>query len=332
MLLFLAGILEQLDLAAEHIAKREVHDSRFGLMLTDNALELVLHQIAKGKQRRLNLVSFTKKVYQHQSALDKAMGRSFDAKVGFARVEGGLSDAAAQTILAMHEFRNELYHIGLQHDAIFPELASFYFDVTARYLATYTPDGLWYSSDMVLPERSKKYFKGTFPFPVDVEDFGKACHRLVELNAFEPAALIRSLADHLDQLIEEQDTCISIVADGVYEKQRMTRDRAVVELQAWRLALSEEGLAFARERGFQGNLLQLASWLADHYSFRIKRDPIASWRKRAARLRAGGDPYRAFATYNSFMAETAEIREQLSSAASQVEEEIDRLVDQARGK
>ena len=47
MLVFLAGVLEQMDLALEHILKGGVHDTRFGLMLTDNALELILHQIAK---------------------------------------------------------------------------------------------------------------------------------------------------------------------------------------------------------------------------------------------------------------------------------------------
>jgi hypothetical protein len=35
MLLFLAAVLEQLDLALEHVSKRDVHNARFGLMLTD---------------------------------------------------------------------------------------------------------------------------------------------------------------------------------------------------------------------------------------------------------------------------------------------------------
>ena len=38
MFLFLAGVVEQLDLALEHINKGDVHNARFGLMLTDNAL------------------------------------------------------------------------------------------------------------------------------------------------------------------------------------------------------------------------------------------------------------------------------------------------------
>lgn len=75
MLLFLASVLEQLDLALEHIAKRDIHNARFGLMLTDNAIELVLHQIAKRKSSDLKEFSFRRENYPHQKALDNTNGR-----------------------------------------------------------------------------------------------------------------------------------------------------------------------------------------------------------------------------------------------------------------
>lgn len=46
MLIFLATVLDQMDLALEHIGKGSVHDARFALMLTDNAVELAIHQFA----------------------------------------------------------------------------------------------------------------------------------------------------------------------------------------------------------------------------------------------------------------------------------------------
>ena len=63
MLLFLATVLEQLDLALEHVSKRDVHNARFGLMLTDNAVELVLHQIAKDQAAELKVYSSLRKEY-----------------------------------------------------------------------------------------------------------------------------------------------------------------------------------------------------------------------------------------------------------------------------
>src|SRR5258708_2368266 len=77
MLLFLATILEQLDLALEHVLKRDIHNARFGLMLTDNALELVLHQMAKDKVNDLKSYPWRCDSLTHQAALDKALGRSF---------------------------------------------------------------------------------------------------------------------------------------------------------------------------------------------------------------------------------------------------------------
>ena len=89
MLLFLASVLEQLNLALEHIAKGNVNNARFGLMLTDNAVELVLHQIAKDKASYLKSFSFLREEYEHQDALNKALGRNFDTKLKFAKIEAG---------------------------------------------------------------------------------------------------------------------------------------------------------------------------------------------------------------------------------------------------
>lgn len=119
MLLFLASVIEQLDLALGQIGKSDVHNARFELMLTDNALELILHQIAKDKASELKMFSFKEKGYAHKAALDKALGRNFDAKVKFARIEKRLSDKLAQTITVLHDYRNEVYHVGLKHKIYF---------------------------------------------------------------------------------------------------------------------------------------------------------------------------------------------------------------------
>jgi hypothetical protein len=132
MLLFLASVLEQLDLALEQLSKGDIHYARFGLMLTDNAVELVLHQLAQDKSKDLKLYAWKREEYTHQKALDKALGRNFDAKVKFARIEGGLSEEAAQTITIMHGYRNEVYHVGLKHESILPALAPFYFGFIAQ--------------------------------------------------------------------------------------------------------------------------------------------------------------------------------------------------------
>ncbi|MBJ7402172.1 MAG: hypothetical protein JHD07_02275 [Bradyrhizobium sp.] len=332
MLLFLASVIEQLDLALEQISKGDVHYARFGMMLTDNAVELILHQIAKDKASNLKMYAWQKETYKHQTALDNALGRNFDAKVKFAKIAGGLSDEIAQTITTMHGYRNEVYHVGLKHEKLLPALAPFYFDVACGYLSSYRPKGLGWGSNQKLPERSKKYFKGDPFFSVGFDDFSNGCKVLREACNHDPRQTIASLADEINDVIEQQDVGIGIIARGVYEGQETTRDVAVLDTQAWRLAFSKEGRAFAAERGWNGNMHQFIEFLRSNYPHKFRSDPIESWRAQARRLRAGKNPHAALSTYQSFMASTQDLREAIDESAAAAEREIDMLIDRARGK
>jgi hypothetical protein len=331
MILFLASVLEQLDLALEHISKGDIHNARFGFMLTDNAVELVLHKIAKDQAYKLRN-SYQQEEYPHQAALDKALGRAFDAKVKFAKIEGHLSDRVAQTITILHGYRNEVYHVGLKHETILPSLSVFYFDVICAHLSRYKPYGLFWSSNQKLPERAKKYFHGDAMFPGDFDDFANGCEALRKACNHDPLHTTTALADEMDEVISQQDSCIHLIARGVYKGQETTRDRAVVNTQAWALAFSEEGKAFAFSHGWSGNVLQLVEWLADHYPHKFRCDPIPSWKAQAGRLRSNKNPHVVLSNYQSFMAATANIREALEESAAAAEAEIDRLIDSVRDR
>jgi hypothetical protein len=332
MLRFLATILEQLDLALEHVSKGDVHKARIGLMLTDNAVELVLHQIAKDTAAHLKSIAYKNEVYPHQAALEKAQGKSFDTKVRFARLEGNITEEASQTINIMHQFRNEVYHIGLQHEVILAVITAFYFAAACEYLGTFELRGFGWSSNQKLPERAQKYFHGDRFFPRRPEDFSNGRAELAKKCGHDPSHTISVLAGHMDTIIEEQDTCIDIVARGVYEGQQATRDEAVIGCQTWPLAFSEQGRAFAAKHGWSGNLLQLIDWLGKNYPIRFKADPVASWQKQAAKLRARKNPHAALAHYSSFITETADLRGAIEGSAAQAEAEVDQSVDEHRGR
>ncbi len=332
MLLFLATVLEQLDLALEHIAQRDIHNAHFGLMLTDNAVELVLHQIAKDKASKIKTYSFMHENYPYQIALDKALQRSFDAKVKFAKLEGNFGEDIARTVNIMHRFRNEVYHIGLQHESILANLALFYFDVACGCLSSYEPQGLGWASNQKLPERAKKYFHGDPFFPGSRGDFEQGCVKLAQACGHDADETISVLADHMDEVVYNQDVCIDIVANGVYEGQQTTRDKAVIDSQAWPLVFSEEGKSFAAKHGWTGSVFDCVNWLAENYPLKFRKDPIPSWQKQAKKLRAAKNPHAALAYYHSFMMQTARLREVLEESAGRAEAEIDAAIDRARGK
>jgi hypothetical protein len=332
MLLFLATILEQLDLSLEHISKGDVHNCRFSLMLTDNAVELILHKMAKDKSGYTNMFSHIRDKYPHKSALAKALGKSFEAKVKFAKLDGNLSDASARTFNVMHEYRNEIYHIGLQHEAILPALARFYLDTACTYMKGFKPNGLGWGSNQKMPERAKKYFKGQSYFPGSIEEFESACTGIATQSNHDISEFIAVLADDMDDVVSNQDTCIGIVAEGPYANSKTTRDLAVVGCQTWPLAFSEEGQKFGRENGYAGNRLHFPDWLAKNYPISFKTDPIPSWEQQAARLRKQTDAHVALDYYHSFMTTTTALRDAIYESAGAVEREIDHQIDIARGK
>ncbi|NKM36627.1 hypothetical protein [Rhizobium laguerreae] len=333
MLMFLASVLDQMDLALEHIGKGGIHDARFGLMLTDNAVELVLHQIAKDQQARFKAYPFLAEKYQHTRELEEAMGRSFEAKLRFARIEGQVSDEQARTIAIMHTFRNELYHLGLQYETIVQDLSLFYFSTACGFLAGFKIRGFSYMWGIELPERSQKYFtrRGDYS-PAEIDDFPKACRILDAACDHKKSTTIASLVDHMESVIRDCDICLDTIADGIYDNQRMTRDQATVECQAWPLAFTPEAREFAKKKGWQGKTtFEFVEWLRQNYPLKFTKDPIPGWRRQAKRLRSNGNPHTALANYQSFMTVTLPMRDSLMEAAGQVEAEIDRLIDASRG-
>jgi hypothetical protein len=333
MLMFLASVLEQMDVASEHIGKRDVHDARFGLLLTDNAIELVLHRIATAKAADMKAYRYVYQDYPHRAVLEEALGAQFEPKLRFAKLTSVVSDQEAETIAILHRYRNQVYHVGIQHEAILPDIASMYFDTVCGVLQRWNPGGFWWSSNHELPERARKYFTGkSVSFPGSLEDFADACRALVVACDHDAAATIHALADHADQ-VSDADVSLDIVAQGIYDNQRRSRDQAIREIQAWPLAFTDKGRKFAAARGWTGtNAIDLSDWLGREYPVRFRRDPIPSWRKRVEKLHQSKTAPLALPNYHSFMRATEEVRDALSETARQIDDQIDMLVDAARGK
>ena len=329
MLLFLANTLEQVDLALEHVVKGDENNARFGLMLTDNAVEITLHQIAVDKMNRLKQFTYLREQYEDIPALERALGQHFGSKVKFAKIEGKLSDDMAESISVLHNFRNEVYHRGIQHEPVLPTLAIFYFKIACNFLEAYSPPFLSWGSHLKLPERTEQYFTGDRMMPGSVEEFRSAYEMLGESVGYEPSMISENLADHMENIVEEQDSCIDVIATG--GPNRLTRDNAVIETQAWPLAFSEEGKRFAHTNGWDGgSVAEYVEWFATNYPLKFRRDPIPAWQKRIEAVRREGNPHKALKRYRSFMDQTAAIREMVYESTSQVEAYIDEQIERMR--
>ena len=329
MLSFLANTLEQLDLALEHVVKGDENNARFGLMLTDNAVEITLHQIAIDKMSRLKAFSYLREQYEDMSALQRALGQHFGSKIKFAKTEGKMSNDIADSITILHTFRNEVYHRGIQHEPILPTLAIFHFNIACRFIEAYDPPFLSWGSNLKLPERTQKYFSSNTMMLGSVEEFRTACKTLGGAVGYEPSMISKNLADHMERIVEEQDNCIDLIATG--GPRPLTRDEAVIETQAWPLAFSEKGKKFAFENGWNGgSVAGYVKWISEHYPLNFRRDPVPAWRKRVEGIRLEANPHWALKKYRSFMDQTATIRGKISESTSQVEAYIDEQIERMR--
>lgn len=329
MLGFLANNIDQLDLALEHISKSNVNDARFGLMLTDNVVEITLHQIATDKLNDLKSFGYMRKEYSHEAALQQALGRRFDRKLKFAKLEGKLSDEEAETISTLHAFRNEVYHVGIQHEPILPALSAHYFKLSCDFLGRYEPRFLGWSSGQRLPDRAEKYFKADAFMPGSIEAYQSACRTLRDEAEFDAATVIEMLSDHMDEIVENQDGYIDLIATG--GPRPASRDDVIVEGQAWSIAFSEEGKKFARENGCpEMTVFQFVEWIKDNYPLQHRSDPIPSWQERASSLRRETNPNQALKKYRSFIDQTAALRENIEEGAVQVDAYIDDQIDRMR--
>ena len=329
MLDFLANNVEQLDVALEHALLGDANNARFALMMTDNAVEITLHQTAVDAQMMSRLNWYRDEEYEHARELEAAFGNDFGAKVAFAGVLGRFNRETAETIRIGHRFRNEVYHLGVQYESVLPVVSRFYLEVACDVLAGYEPPFISYGSDTRLPPRALSHLGKVRHFDIEglKTRYRTACASLGARARVPPAEFANGLADHLAEVVEAQDMAIETIATGGPRK--MTREEAIMDAMAGSVAFSERGKGVAAKSGWTGGSVgEYVRWLAEHGKLPLRGDPVDGWRRRARSVREEGNRHMALKKYRSFTDQTAEVRRILDEAHAEVERYIDLQIQQ----
>lgn len=299
-------------------------------MLIDNVVELTLHSYARDKAGENEMWGRLGSPKHDPRVIEKALGQSFDAKVK-AGVKLGLIDhSVCESILYLHSFRNTAYHKGLRHEKILHSLVIFYFRNACRILKVYKPRWWSWGNSVKISHRAMKYL-GTYTFGKHVEAFEAAYGRLDEVAAAMEENLVGDLASDMMDTIESMDSAISFLASDGPEKK--SRDDVIIDSQAWPFAFTEEAKEFAAHNGCQENCVgPYVEWIAKHYDWAVKKDPIPSWRTRLKTLERGSNYHKALKRYCDFMRQTEDIRSRLTESAAQLDAHIQEQIDLARGK
>lgn len=300
--------IEQLDLALNHLKIGNAGNARYALMLIDNALELTIHHAAKDKEAEIAWKDIAGEQYAYKDDLQKALGSYFEEKLKFSIILGIVDKQDKDAIIRFHNFRNELYHVGLQHEIILPDLAKFYFSLVTNILSKFNPQSLSFSGLGGRPVgNAANYFSvSTIGFFPKISEFREAAISLKRQSDFSAHKLSHILADNAERMIDESDVGI----DQIAQKYNFTRDEAVSKLMAAKQAMSNDGRVFAEQKGFKyKNFWELIDWIEKNCDLPCRSDPIRAWRKRLNKIRSEIIPHKALEKYCSFVEQTSCLRE-----------------------
>ncbi|MDF3086378.1 hypothetical protein [Burkholderia sola] len=326
MIQFLADQLDQLDLALDQLALRDRNFDRFALMLIDNAVELTLHEHAQDIRRDAEMYPPDDGPRYDPKVVTAALGPFFDTKIKLARATALVTGELAETLQYLHGFRNSAYHRGARHDGILHALALFYARSACQLLSKYQPLFWSASSRDSIPYRAVKYL-GSVNSVSPMEAFKLAWQRLADVAAHHGDTLIGDLHADMTRTIALADEQVTFLAQHP-EPNGTPRDQVVIGSLLWPTAFADEGEKYAAAHGGPAPMTpEYLTWIADNYPWPVRKDPIPSWRRRAASLAAERNPHAALKKYCEFMKQTEALRAAIETSANQLDAHIQNMVD-----
>lgn len=229
--------IEQLDLAAHQLAEKNPSYARFGLILTDNVIELIIHRVCAHELAYDDMwMKLGKPQFTAEQRSD-ALGQRFDKKVKLCKSIGKISSEQSESILICHKYRNELYHSGLKYNDIIWDIAWFYHDVATELLGDVFPDRAWWSGAMVTPAVEKHAGNGGQKVLSEMKDVSESLrHSKPQRHRKLPEALAESAIKRTN---ETKESLAFLVAD---DPQSRLEAETIEELQFYDYIRSDDPL------------------------------------------------------------------------------------------
>lgn len=326
----LMAIVEQMDRAATELRSDHPISGRLALILVDNAVELMVHHFTWGQavwDDHNEPYGIAKLSHAQRAA---AKGQRFGDKLEIAKFLGALTEAERRFASLCHGYRNQVYHVGIRHDAIVRSLAAAYFELCCSVMPKMAPRGFGWSSLDKPTEVGRKYF-GDPPFGLmaDYEHLGPLLLKelpdvpgLPEALRAEAECVLEAMISNFEFLWgddPEQRSKAEVLRDAQYwwdyGKLLETNDAAVREGKPDQ---------FGKERWI---------WkiMPKDWAPKFERLPVKSWREQAERI-GGLTTFEALDRYEALRKRWNDIEDALRSAADGLDQAIQMQIDMARRK
>ena len=358
---YILTIVEQLDRAIGELAIDHPINNRLALILIDNATELILHRQCMGRleldKLNMNHLRMIETILEHGSQVTppeladdlrnrvltpkqrkSAKGKFLDDKLKVLEKVGDLSSSERRFIAIAHEYRGELYHVGLSHDDIIRAIAGCYFmlccDLFVR-MSNLGVMGVTISSDDVYSDVAKRYLPlrdGRLDL-FNVE-YGTLADKLRSGLPDGLPQLSETLAASANSAIEEAVESFDFL---ISSNPRGMDDGEMLEQAQW-----DQDLAKALEKYHVDDSLTGAEYreiytkakesIAEDWYPRQTSIPSERWLRRSMAVAREPDPLVAMALYQSLRNDMSYLEEAIQSEAYELDRWIENEIDRRRGK
>lgn len=355
-------IVEQLHRAAAELRADHPTNNRLALILIDNAVELIVHNHCMGRLERnewwsrfamakqaiarnrpqgsgnsdLHEISETPVMTEKQQRAAK--GKHLDQKLKLLASMGDIAQLERRFITISHDYRNELYHVGLAHNEIIRPIAGQYFLLSCELFIRLGNLGPWIlggSPSEVRTEIARLYFPtedgSPMWFRVNKEEVAARLHgnlpdQLPDLSK----SLEESAETHITKAIEDFDYMNRENPLGLH-------DGELLEFIQWEYDLREElerqnvdGVWWDPE--YRRNILRVESELRRTWTQRSTSLPVEGWFRQADRIGQTHDPLAAMHLYGLLIENMSYISDVITASAESLDRWQQDELDRIRGK
>ncbi|MFV3406445.1 hypothetical protein ACNFIC_21215 [Pseudomonas sp. NY15463] len=286
--------IDQLDLAIEQLKVGSPSYARFAHILVDNIVELLAHHFCEHiiMQDSHGFIGAEPLYSRDQRA--EALGQRFDKKVKFCKLAKGITQDEADAIMILHQYRNELYHSGVIHDAIAWDLAWYYHSIATELFVKLTTSS-YYIVGQELSDAVKRHIgKDMWNF-----DYAKVVSSLNSARPVKKHKLSKVLADsavaHVESVIESLDY---IVGNNPNEN---TVSYTIRDIQLSDYLYNDpfSKTVWDRVKG-QQDTRKASDFLESIWTPKYTSNPLPGFLKQADRIRNSGSDLNALKSFESF--------------------------------
>ena len=323
-------VVEQLDRAARELTVDHPINNRLALILVDNATELILHRRCTDHVQR-------DRMSQRLDASHRALARGnfLEGKLKVLEMLDDISHHERRFINAAHQYRNELYHVGLTQDDVVRPISFQYFKLCCELFDRLRPAWRTQSSTDRFSEVAERYLPRSGDhiefMAVDNTELAKA---LLSNLPNDTHALQTSLSASAESHIEEvQEAFAFVVQDNPARHNKRTVLRNVQWHHDFMHALEREGVEGSwMIPGYLDEVNRVRTALESTWRQRHMSVPAVKWHKRAEAIKNEPDALEAMMLYQALRHDMAYLEEAITNAASELDAWIQLEIDRARGK